>query len=147
MVSAALKAEPGAAQDLHGTETVITTKIHVNFTLPLPGPTMKAASENAQDIINEEQQLRPGCRILTSMFDGECDTDKANRTLLKQYAISDSWVGGAGMGCSLVCESLSMITASLFWPALSFKRADGAVLSSTELFPNFVHVGTFMGSH
>merc|ERR1719394_294215 len=80
--------------------------------------------------------------MIADFFDDGCNADLANRAMLEQFASSQQWVGVGGMGCSEVCESLAVITASLFLPTLSFECSDGDTLSNTALFPLFIRLGT-----
>merc|ERR1719221_1214205 len=100
------------------TQTTTKTPIDIMIPLPLtgtwaPGPTMKIATEIAQDLINTQQELLPGYRIVSEFFDDECDPDRSNRAMLQQFANSEEWIGVGGLGCSSVCKSLSVIAASL----------------------------------
>ena len=59
------------AVELFSSKTVMTTKVPVNLMIPLPltgrwapGPTLKVATLVAQDLINNEQKMLPGYRIL-----------------------------------------------------------------------------------
>ena len=73
---------------------------------------MKVAAQIAQSLINQEQKLLPGYNIISDFFDDECDPDKSNRAMLEKFASTSDWVGVAGMGCSTVCKSLFVISAS-----------------------------------
>merc|ERR1712137_854316 len=129
--------------------TQTTTKTPVNIMMPLPmtghwapGITMKTAAMIAEDIINREQLLLPGYRIVSDFFDDECDADRSNRAMLEKFASSQDWVGVGGLGCLGVCKSLSVIAASLFLPIVSFECSDGDELSKQELYPDFIRLGT-----
>ena len=115
--SASLKSDLEAAQDLYDIETIITTKIPMNVMCRSHSqesgaqvPPCRWPQRWPEISSTNSSNLLPGYRIFTSVFDDECDIDKANRAMVKQYAGADSWVGVAGMGCSVVCESLSVIT-------------------------------------
>jgi len=134
---------------LFSTMTQTTTKTQVNIMMPLPisghwapGLTMKIAAMIAEDIINRQQILLPGYRIVADFFDDECDADRSNRAMLEKFASSQDWVGVGGLGCLGVCKSLSVIAASLFLPIVSFECSDGDELSNSELYPDFIRLGT-----
>jgi len=138
-----------ATNELFSTMVQTTTKTPIHLMLPLPmtgvwapGETMKMATEIAQDIINTQQKMMPGYRFIADFFDDQCDPDRAMRDMLEKFAASQDWVGVGGLGCASVCESLAVISASLFLPLVSFECSDGTELSKTDLFPDFVRLGT-----
>jgi len=138
-----------ATNELFSTMVKTTTKTPINLMLPLPltgvwapGATMKMATELAIEIINADQEMMPGYNFIADFFDDQCDPDRAMRDMLEKFAASQDWVGVGGLGCASVCESLAVISASLFLPLVSFECSDGSELSKNDLFPDFVRLGT-----
>lgn len=149
IASADLDTELVGAGEYFSTMTFTTTKIPINIMLPLPitgswnpGRTMQIAAMIAEDIINVQQVMLPGYRIIADFFDDQCDPDQANRAMLEKFASSNQWIGVGGMGCESVCKSLSVIAASLFIPIVSFECSAGEDLSDATLFPDFARLGT-----
>ena len=143
-----LSAALNEANDFYSTMT-ITTLTPINMMVPIPitgtwsaGTTMQIAAEVAKDIINQKQLMLPGYELMLDFFDDECDPNKANRAMLEKYASSDQWVGVGGMGCAEVCQSLAVLAASLYVPAVSFECSQGDSMSDTGLFPGFTRLGT-----
>ena len=129
---AKLMTELERANDLYATKTVRTTMIPVDLMVPVPstgrwaaGPTMRLAATLAADIINEKQKVLPGYENKETFFGDHCDPSGANREMLEAFSRSDAWVGMGGMGVSAVCESLSILTSSLFLPTASFNAPAG----------------------
>jgi len=138
-----------ATNELFSTMVQTTTKVPIHIMLPLPmtgvwapGTTMKMATQIAQDIINTQQVMLTGYKFVADFFDDRCDPDQAMREMLEKFAASQNWVGVGGLGCASVCESLAVISASLFLPLVSFECSDGTELSNNALFPDFVRLGT-----
>jgi len=148
-ISTDIDADMQAVTKIYGTMSETTTKTPIDLMIPLPltgawapGPTMRVAAQAAQDIINTQQMLLPGYRIVSHFFDDECDPEAANRIVLTQYADNDAWVGIGGLGCSAVCKSLAVIAASVHMPLVSFECSDGDELSNTALYSDFIRMGT-----
>merc|ERR1740120_8764 len=148
-VSTDIENEMVVASEEYSIMTQTTTKIPVNFMLPLPltgywppGPTMQVATSVAIDIINQQQEMLVGYRIFGEFFDDGCSPDTGMRETLERFAQSNQWVGIGGIGCESVCKTLSVISASLYLPLLSFECSSGDELSDTSLYPNFIRLGT-----
>merc|ERR1740120_123317 len=148
-VSTDIENEMVVASEEYSVMTQTTTKIPVNFMLPLPltglwtpGPTMQVAASVAIDLINAQQEMLVGYRIFGEFFDDGCSPDTGMRETLERFAQSSKWVGIGGMGCESVCKTLSVIAASLYLPLMSFECSAGDELSDTSLYPNFIRLGT-----
>ncbi|CAJ1396108.1 unnamed protein product [Effrenium voratum] len=125
--------------------SVMTVSIDILVPLPMtgrwsPGPTMKTAAMIARDIINQQQLVLPGFKIKLKFLDDQCDQAHARRAVLEEFAGTDSWVGLAGMACSSVCESLAVVSSSMYIPTVGMD-CSGNSLSDTSLFPDFVRLG------
>ncbi|CAJ1385653.1 unnamed protein product [Effrenium voratum] len=125
--------------------SVMTVSIDILVPLPMtgrwsPGPTMKTAAMIARDIINQQQLVLPGFEIKLKFLDDQCDQGHARRAVLEEFAGTDSWVGLAGMACSSVCESLAVVSSSMYIPTVGMD-CSGNSLSDTSLFPDFVRLG------
>ena len=125
--------------------SVMTVSIDILVPLPMtgrwsPGPTMKTAAMIARDIINQQQLVLPGFKIKLNFLDDQCDQGHARRAVLEEFAGTDPWVGLAGMACSSVCESLAVVSSSMYIPTVGMD-CSGKALSDTSLFPDFVRLG------
>ncbi|CAJ1390396.1 unnamed protein product [Effrenium voratum] len=125
--------------------SVMTVSIDILVPLPMtgtwsPGPTMKTAAMIARDIINQQQLVLPGFKIKLKFLDDQCDQGHARRAVLEEFAGTDPWVGLAGMACSSVCESLAVVSSSMYIPTVGMD-CSGKALSDTSLFPDFVRLG------
>ena len=85
--------------------------------------------------------MLPHLKLVAVFFDDECNPDQANQETLSEFAHSEDRIGLGGMACSSVCESLSVITSSLFLSTLGFKCSERSLLSGVELFPDFIRMG------
>jgi hypothetical protein len=142
-----VETEMTGAADLYSATTVTTTKIPVNILVPLPftgrwtpGETMRTATMVATDIINAQQDVLPGYEIKIEFMDDRCDKEHAMRSVLAKFASTDSWVALAGMACSRVCESLAVISASMWIPTVSMDCSSDS-LSDTLQYPDFTRLG------
>ncbi|CAJ1381428.1 unnamed protein product [Effrenium voratum] len=122
--------------------SVMTVSIDILVPLPMtgrwsPGPTMKTAAMIARDIINQQQLVLPGFKIKLKFLDDQCDQGHARRAVLEEFAGTDPWVGLAGMACSSVCESLAVVSSSMYsqpWAWIALARPSLIPASSRTSF-------------